>query len=204
MSEKLEPSWTENKKELEKLARSFNRHIKIYTKDNWFCKTIAWLLFLLSFGRYKKEKFLTKTATALGSAHFYPKEWNKWEVEWVLPHEARHTIHFLWLGFKIHPLIGMIPAAIIYLFILFPVYLAFGRFFMELDCNKFRWKWFLSKINTQKELDDYRFDLLYATYLQSKTLSGLGYFYAVPQKISWYFSRKMIKGLINEKENSLG
>jgi len=196
-------NWLCFKHELEIIAKKHNKHIKLYSKDNWFCTFLSWLLFLLSFGFYKKEKFLHNTATALGHLHFYPIHWTRWQTEWVLLHEIRHTIHYHWMGLCIHPILGIPLAAFLYIFVLFPIKLAFGRLFIELDCDKFRYKQILDQVNDWEYLQSLKFSFYELVELQIKSISSISYFYAVPEKIARYFYYKMIKRLINETEKKL-
>jgi len=133
-------SWTEDKDRLEDLAHSIDKSIRLCTKDNFVSKAIAWLLFLITFGRFKRIRFLQDFATTLGNYHFYPERWYARNVERVLIHEARHTKQFRWMGAGIHPLLGLPLAAVVYLLLPLPVLLAFGRFYMELDADKSAWK----------------------------------------------------------------
>lgn len=194
-------SWTTQRSRLEEVARTFDKSIRLYTKDNWFSHAVAWLLFVISFGKFKRDEYLVHAATTFGNLHFYPKEWNVWNVEDILPHEARHTWQFRVLGFYIHPLLGLPLAAVVYLFLLFPIGIAVGRFFMELDADKSRYSYLITKYECAKN------SIYYSKYLRSsaecraEVLSSSLYFFAVPFPFGKYYYMKMINKLLGEMNN---
>lgn len=181
-------SWLDQKERFEKEAKEFDKTIILLTKDNWISKAIAAILFYLSFGKFKKEEYLQKFATTLGNYHFYPKEWTIQQVELTLIHESRHTYQFRKFGFGIHPLVGLPFAAIIYLFLLFPIGLAFGRVLMEIDADIYKWKYLIKKeypIKYIQRMLDYRV----------KSVAGVGYLYPLPKKLV----EKLYKYFYNKK-----
>ena len=139
-------SWMYDFDRLSRLAATFDRSIKLYTKDNWFMRLCALLLFIISFGRFKQETFLKDYATTLAHAHFYPKEWNIPTVERVLVHEAEHTRQFKMLGLWTHPLAGIPAFTLLYLISPLPMFLCWGRLWAEVGANKAFWRYALKHL----------------------------------------------------------
>lgn len=200
MAELNRISWTDpqHRPRLELLAKTFDKSIKLYTKDNWFCRAIAWILctlytiITLGFKRYDREAFFTRFATTIANYHFYPKEWSPWQVETTLPHEGRHTKQLKWMGYGLHPLLGLSTSLPVYAFLPIPIGLAYGRFYMELDAERTTWKWKLenniitpSEVRTRAES--------FAT-----TVAGPAYFYCWPKSWAIKKFKKEAEEVINE------
>lgn len=137
--------WTTDKARLEKLARGIDPAVRLVTKNSWIWKAIAWILFLVTFGQFKRERFLKRFATTLGPIQAYPEEWGVSSVERVLVHESRHTRQARAFGLFIHPWAGLLPMAVFYLAVLLPVKLAVARAWLELDADRFSWRHQLSQ-----------------------------------------------------------
>jgi len=138
-------NWTVDKERLQQEAQKIDSSIKLITKDGLFWKMIAWVLFIFSFGHFKQETFLKVFATTLGNYQAYPKEWSIESVESVMIHESRHTYQARLCGFGTHPLAGLPIMALLYIFLPFPILIAFPRFFLELDAEKAAWRYGLKK-----------------------------------------------------------
>ena len=160
------------------IAQESDKSIKLYTKDNWFCYSLAWILFFISFGQFKRTTFLTKFATTIGNYIFFPKEWNANQVANVIHHEFRHVQQSRFFGLGIHPLCGLPLSALIYLFLPVPIYGALGRLLMEWDADMYqaRQKLNLSYSNWQYVEASFKFRPL--------TISSAAYLWTVPKKIS--------------------
>jgi len=191
-------SWTQHHDELELWAQTLDPSIKLYTKDNWFCKALANILWFLSVvftagqNIYPRERFLEKSATGIAHMVFIPENYDNIEhVERVVVHEARHVKQFRYLGFFIHPVLGIPLAAVIYLFTLFPIYLAFGRFYMEMDAKITEWEWRIE----EGELDYKGLIDKYSNWLNS--ISGPGYFWTIPKWLARYLSDPYVQPIIN-------
>jgi len=190
-------SWVENQEELQKFAQEFDKRIKLHTKDNLLSKVISWILFVISFGQLKRSTYMVKAATALANHHFFPKEWTSWQVQSVIPHEARHTKQLTYCGAGIHPLLGLPVAALIYGLLFFPVFFALGRFYFEYDADRTKYRYTLSQDNS----------LYMQTWVRSSAerradkISGSMYLWAVPRAFAQKQYMKMAEEVINESTN---
>ena len=133
-------SWLQQRTRLQRAAREVDPAIRLYNKDNWFCKLLAGLLFLVSFGNMKPDEFLHRFATTIGPFQFYPEYWSTRSVEAVLFHESRHTRQARWFGLWIHPWVGLPLYGLLYLFAPLPLGFAWLRFWFELDADRFAWR----------------------------------------------------------------
>jgi len=131
----MEDSWVARKDELQALARTVDKTVVLMTKDNWFAKFITWVVVLLHIA--DKETFTKHFAFTTGNFQFYDESWSYYDVLTTLFHETRHTTQFRWCGFGIHPMLG-VPLYLI-LYALLPPFagLAYVRFWLELDAERF-------------------------------------------------------------------
>jgi len=190
-------SWMNDFLWLDALAKSYDPSIELHTKDNWFQYAIAWILFLITFGRFKRQDYLTRFATTVGNHHYYPKEYTKWQVERILPHEARHTRQFRWFGLMIHPLLGLPVAMLVYLFLPLPVFMAWGRFWMELDADRASYR------HRLREMGYATGTILQLAARKSEVVSGPSYFWAVPEAWARHIYIDMAKEVIDEYEDEI-
>lgn len=168
-------SWVNSKEELLSIAKTFDKSIKIYSKRETLLGRIH-------------DKLFPGFAVTLANYHFYPHDWSKELLLNVLPHEARHTAQFRWGGLGIHPILGFIPMTLLYIFFVFPVFLAVGRFFLELDADKACFDYLMTNKMITKEHA--------AASLQRriKSLTGRDYLFSVPK----WFAEKYYSKLINK------
>lgn len=136
-------SWVLQKEELTTFAKSFDKSVKLTTKDYWLFKVIAWLLFFWS--KSKRKRFTERFATTVGHIQGYPKAWPASHVKDVIPHECRHTKQMRWFGFMIHPIVGVPLGLVIYGFLFFPLYFALFRLLLEIDADKRKWEYWVSE-----------------------------------------------------------
>jgi len=132
-------SWTFDHDRLERIAKLWDGSIRLTTKDGWFWQAIAWLLFLISFGSLKRDRFLDRAATTIGPIHAYPRSWGANSVEDLLPHECQHTKQCRWFGLGIHPWIGLPFMFIAYCLLPLPIGLAWVRYRLELNAEASSW-----------------------------------------------------------------
>jgi hypothetical protein len=111
--------WTENRARWTRLAKSVDPSIRLYTKNHWW-----WNLYG---GEDRKEGI-----TAWGPFIFIPEDCKR-DLELAIYHDGRHVQQMRWFGLGIHPLLGVIPWAMLLLFFL-PV-LFTVRFWFELDAE---------------------------------------------------------------------
>jgi hypothetical protein len=190
-------SWQNDKESLQICAKSFDKSIKLISKDNFISIFIAWFIFICSFKKFKKEKYLENFATTLGNFIFIPKNWTTQQAKNALPHEARHVTQFRWFGLFIHPLLGLPIGFLIYLLFPIPIFLAFGRFLLELDADIIKWKFLLKNNMWAKE------DVLWSAKYRINSLSGADYFWCLPK--SWVekiYIKQAIKTINNAPSQS--
>lgn len=137
--------WTSDKERLEELAHDIDPAIRLTTKNGWFWKAIAWILFIITFGRFKREMFLEEFATTIGPIQAYPEAWSAAQVEGALPHEGRHTRQARAFGLFLHPWVGLPPMAVAYLLLPLPMGFAVCRAWLELDADRCRWRVMLAQ-----------------------------------------------------------
>lgn len=133
-------SWLEERDQLQEEARKFDRSIRLTSKNGFFWKAVAWLLFIVSFGQFPRERFLTWFATTIGSVQAYPAEWDAGTVRRVMVHESRHCFQARVCGFGIHPMVGLPVMMLLYAFLPLPALFAFFRAWLELDADKASWR----------------------------------------------------------------
>lgn len=130
-------SWTADRVRLQAVAHQIDKSVRLYTKDNWFCKLLAAVLMVITFGGMKYRVFLENFATTIGPLQFYPAAWSTETVERVVIHESRHTRQARWFGLWIHPWVGLPLYAVLYLLLFLPIGLAFFRCYFEMDAMRF-------------------------------------------------------------------
>lgn len=105
--------------------------VVIETKaSKWYWRALAGLLFVVSFG---KIRFMETSVTTIGNRIGTPSDWESWadftKYE-VLLHEAVHIRQYKRYGFgKVW--LGIIPVGFAYLFLPFPVGIAYCRARLE-------------------------------------------------------------------------
>jgi len=198
--------WTNQRNQLTTIAKGYDKSIKLYTKDNWFCKSIAHILWFFSliftFGQkpFLPNIFLTQFATAIGPFHFYPSEWNEFDVTNALPHEARHTKQCRWMGMCMHPLLGL-PIVLLILLLPLPIGLAFGRLWMELDAEKAKWRYWIQRYVIPEKVSSKK---TVANMIRMRAenfateLASESYCFTVPEYWATSVFQKAAEGVINE------
>lgn len=136
-------SWLVEREQLQKEAHEFDKAIRLTSKNGLFWKVIAWVLFIVSFGQFKRESFLVRCATTIGHVQAYPEEWNAAIVRQVMVHESRHCFQARVCGFGIHPIVGLPIMALLYIFLPLPIFFAFFRTWLELDADRTSWRYHL-------------------------------------------------------------
>ena len=190
-------SWLDDKKGLEKIAREIDSSIILVSKDTWFWKALSWLLYIVTFSGLKRSEFLENYSTTLGPVQSYPNNWSADIVERVIIHEGRHTQQarrFGWgvpiLGWirPLAPWVGIPIMGIFYLFLFFPIFLAWFRYRLELDADSYRWKYLLiNDMETEGEI-------LHRAEVFAGVVSSGHYFWSIPKKWAlWGFNRKAKK-----------
>lgn len=186
-------TWTVDRERYQNLAASIDRAVRVTTKDGWFWRALAWLLFLISFGNFKRERFLTGFATTIGPVQAYPREWPDLN-EGLIVHESHHTKQARWFGLFIHPWLGLPLFGLLYLLLPFPILLAYFRYRFELGADKARWRYELGKADTLWERERVKSNITASAERRAKTLSGWSYIVAWPRPLaSWGYRRAATK-----------
>jgi hypothetical protein len=133
-------SWVADKERLQAEARRIDSAIRLVVKSGRFWRFLSWCLFLLSFGRFRREDFLACFATTLGSIQAYPESWSTDAVRRVMIHESRHSRQARLCGLGIHPMAGLPIMALLYALLPLPAGFAFFRFWFELDADRAAWR----------------------------------------------------------------
>lgn len=142
-------SWVDDEAQYRALAPQVADVVVLTTKDGLPWRLTAWALYLLSCGQFQRRQFLENFATTFGPIQAYPRHWAELPRS-LVAHEARHTEQFLWCGWWVpvlgwlgRPLrcwAGVLPMALIYGFFPLPMFLAWGRFQLELDAESYAWR----------------------------------------------------------------
>lgn len=138
-------------------------------------------------------------ATTLGSRIYIPETWTYQQVAAVIPHEAAgHVRQFRWCGLGIHPDVGFFPGMfLIYVWgVIFPVFLAWGRYRMELHADTQSWRYGLKKgIATP-------FDIRRRAEWFGGVVASSAYAWAVPRRWALWGFRRRAEAVIREAENA--
>jgi hypothetical protein len=170
-------SWWHHREELEQFAQSMDKSTRLALKQGGF---------------WKISKALTTFATTIGRTVYIPADWTFDRVQRVLPHEVLgHVKQFRYCGLGIHPTLGIFPGMFfIYVLLFFPIWLAWGRYRMELHAETQAWKYRL-------EHDDRPGALVWIKLRSEafpKKVGGKEYFYSVPKCWAvWGFKRRAKK-----------
>lgn len=177
-------SWTDEAERYRRLARGVDPAVRLTTKDGWVWRAIAWVLYLITFSAFKRERFLTQFATTLGPVQAYPRGYLR-IYEGTIEHEGRHTRQARAFGLWIHPWVGLPFMAVAYLLLPFPVYLAWGRYRLELDAVTFSWERGLRARRTSVG------DVMEDAARWGDLISSAAYFWAWPRRLArWGFRRR--------------
>ena len=175
-------SWLAEREQLQEEAQGFNKTIRLTSKNGWFWKAIAWILFVVSFGRFKREDFLVHFATTIGHVQAYPEEWDAATVRRVMVHESRHCFQARVCGFGIHPMVGLPIMTLFYAFLPLPMLLAFFRAWFELDADRTSWRYQLAHGTADADTIRWRAQNF------AETISGPAYMWSVWRSLAvrWF------------------
>jgi len=144
-------------------------------------------------GLWKVSKALQTFATTIGRTVYIPEDWTYSQVKQALPHEVLgHVKQFRYCGLGIHPTLGIFPGMFfLYVWgIFFPIFLAWGRYRLELHAETKAWKYYLVRENSPatKAWVERR------SKSSSERVGGKEYFYSVPKFWAmWGFKRRARK-----------
>lgn len=165
------------------IVQSIEPSAKVFLKNQSnLMKFIGWCMKPIN------KDFMTSYATTICNRIYIPTNWQYKNIRSLLYHEVRHVTQCKWCGFGIHPWIGFIPYAILYLFFPLPIIGAWCRYRFELDAEAFVWK---KKFKEQGELIK---EILFRVETFTNILSSWIYLKPLPSKwIKWGFKRKFKK-----------
>ena len=187
-------SWLIEREQLQQEARQFDKAVRLVSKNSWFWKAIAWVLFIVSFGQFNRDSFVNSFGTTIGHIQAYPESWTAAKVRALLPHEGRHTFQARVCGFGIHPMVGLPIMFLLYIFLVFPIYLAFFRLWFELDADRAAWRYALSKGTTAVN------SIRLRAVGFAELLCTSAYTWTAPRKLAiWWFSRAAEKVIAEQK-----
>jgi hypothetical protein len=175
-------SWLTEREQLQNEVRQFDKTVRLTSKNGVFWKLVAWALFILSFGKFKREDFLTRFATTIGNVQAYPETWDVASVRRVMVHESRHSFQARVCGFYIHPMVGLPIMTLLYALLPFPVLFAFFRCWFELDADRTAWRYELAHGTADAAYIRYR-----AQHF-AETVSSAAYMWSVPKNwaVRWF------------------
>ena len=170
--------------ELERLnefARTLDPSTKILIKDD-----SAFMKFLNVFVRVFNKEFMTRYTTTICNRVYIPRSHLGRDLRRLLVHEvAGHVRQCRACGLGIHPWVGFPIYLVLYLFVLFPLFLAWPRYRFELGADAKAWRWSLdageSPDSVRARAESF-----------AKTVSSWDYFKAVPTSWAlWGFKRRV-------------
>lgn len=174
-------NWTDDRESLEALACGIDPAIRFTTKNGWFWKAVATILCILSFGMFKRERFLESFATTVGPLQAYPESWSADQVRRALIHESRHTCQARVFGFGIHPWAGVPLMFFAYCLLPLPIGLAVFRAWLELDADRYRWRFLLRRGTPASHIRKRAIDF-------AETVSSAAYMWSLPASwtVKWF------------------
>ncbi len=169
-------SWWHQKGELELFAKSFDPAARLSLKTGWVWK----------FGA------LRTFATTIGRTMYIPANWTPDAVQRVIPHEVLgHVKQFRYAGLGIHPTLGIFPGMFFfYALMFFPIFLAWGRYRLELHADTKSWQYHLNM-----PVNNWSPAIVRARAERfAKLVGGKEYLYSVPRPWAvWGFKRRAEK-----------
>lgn len=126
------PTWLEHRAELEAFAQSLDPAARLAVK-----RSKIW-----------NVGSLRHFATTIGRTIYIPEAWTAAMVKEVLPHEVLgHVVQFRRASLGIHPSLGIFPGMfLVYIWgVVFPLFLAWGRYRCELHADTQSWRYHLDQ-----------------------------------------------------------
>jgi hypothetical protein len=173
-------SWWHQRAELEASAKTLDSSARLALK-----KSRLWGV----------TSALEHFATTIGRTVYIPADWSADQVRSVLPHEVLgHVKQFRYAGLGIHPTAGIPAMGLIYLWgLIFPLWIAWGRYRCELHADAASWAYHLRKRLWSPQ------DVLTRAESFAMTVSGRAYAWAWPRRWAlWGFLRRARKVIRRE------
>ena len=142
-------SWLVERSRYQRLAARIEPAARVVSRDSWFW-TAAWVVgMVLTLGllalKVSLRKWLEGIACAVGPWQGYSRLLPELRPE-LVAHESRHTTQTTWFGWAFAPLtffsrtvrsiVGFPIFLLVYFVLPLPVFLAAGRFYLELDADR--------------------------------------------------------------------
>lgn len=146
-------TWTSIRYEYQRFATRIEPAARVGTRDSWLW-TAAWIVgVVFTLGllplKVSLRKWREDIACAVGPWQGYPRRLPELRKE-LIAHECRHTTQSTWFGWLLFPLtffsrkvraIAGFPFFLLVYYALPPfVFLAVGRFHLELDADRAAWR----------------------------------------------------------------
>lgn len=163
-----EGSWWHQRHRLEKFAKTFESSVRLKLSPSW----------------------MGSMAKTFGHLVFIPADWTVSSAHNVIPHEVLgHVRQYRYCGFGIHPCLGFPLMFLLYIWgVIFPIYLAWGRYRLELHAETASWRYHLEARSQSAE------DVLRDAERFASNVSGRPYLYAWPRSLTeWGFRRRAKK-----------
>lgn len=186
-------NWPDDPKTPALVAQYKAKGIHIVEKKGWFWETLSWLLYIFTFTGIKRDYFMYRFATTIGTLVAFPKEWEYSSLEFVMPHEARHVWQGKACGLFISTWVGLPIFAIFYLLLPLPLGFSWFRYLFEKDATR------ATVLGMHK--DGESIENCYALAERSaRRVSSAAYGWAFPEKLALQGYRKMVQKVFKEKK----
>jgi len=194
MAKKTKVSWVDDSRSSDLIALYKNQGVSVELKEGWFWETIAWMLYIVTFTLYKRDKFLKQFATTIGNKVGFPRDWSFRQVDYVMPHEGQHVRQGKICGLCISPWLGLLPFGILYILLPIPAGFAYFRYLFEKDATRVT----IQKIKVEgvkdgKTEDEILEEMHKQAEYSAKRVSSSDYMWSVPQSFALKGYRKMVK-----------
>lgn len=147
-------TWLDRREEYQKLASSIDPAARLCVKEeSWIMIVASWALFLITFGKFKRETFMQGFGTTLGPWEYYSRTMTTLARRFIA-HESYHVRQFRKLGLWIHPIAGIPANILVYGLLPLPVFLAYGRYKIEMNAERFALKYMLEDGATPQQVID--------------------------------------------------
>lgn len=134
--------------ELNKFARSLDPSAKVLIKDD-----SPFMKFLNFFVRLFNKTFMTTYATTICNRVYVPRSWLGRDLRRLLVHEVGgHVRQCRAMGFWLHPWVGFPFYTLFYAILLFPLGLAYWRYWYEREADAVAWAWSLKNGETVQQV----------------------------------------------------
>jgi hypothetical protein len=190
-------TWVDERERYQKLASSIDPAAKVCVKEeSWIMIVASWALFLVTFGMFKRDVFMQGFGTTLGPWEYYSRTKEALSRHFVA-HESYHVVQFRKLGLWIHPILGIPANILVYGILPLPIFLAYGRYKIEMNAERFALKYYLEDGATEQQVIDR------AVYF-AEMITSFRYLWCWPKPWAVKSARKMALEVIEEWKKGKG